>query len=65
MPTLKTHKGAKRRIKVTGTGKLRHFKSGRRHLLTGKRASKMRKLRRPTAVSSVVEAKIKSLLPYR
>ena len=46
MPKLKTHKGVARRFKKTGTGKLMHYRAGRRHLLTGKSSRKMRPLRR-------------------
>lgn len=32
MPKMKTHKGAKRRFQVTGSGKLMHLKQGKSHL---------------------------------
>ena len=50
MGKLKTHKGVARRIKVTGTGKVLRFRTGRRHLLTGKRASRKRRMRRPAGL---------------
>lgn len=50
MPKMKTKKSLKRRIKVTGTGKLMHFREGRRHLMSGKRSKRRRKLRRPKEV---------------
>ncbi len=65
MPKLKTHKGVKRRITVTGTGKLRHFRSGRRHLLTSKSANQTRRMRRATAVAAVDHTKLRRLLPYQ
>jgi len=64
MPKLKTSKGVKKRIKITGSGKLMHFRAGRRHLLTGKSSSKTRALRGSTEVASVNAAKIRRLLPY-
>ena len=64
MPKLKTHKGVKRRVKVTGTGKLLHAQSGRRHLLTRRRANTMRRLRRAAPIPSVSEKKTRSLIPY-
>ena len=64
MPTLKTVKGVKRRLKVTGTGKLVGFRAGRRHLLGGKRAKIKRQLRRPTTLSQVDARKIRTLIPY-
>lgn len=47
---MKTKKSLKRRIKVTGTGKLMHYKEGRRHLLSGKKSKRRRKLRKMGAV---------------
>ena len=64
MPKLKTHKGAKRRIKVTGTGQLRAYQPGRRHLLTGKSAKRTRTMRQDTAVGGADEYKLRRLLPY-
>lgn len=42
MPKQKTKKAATRRIKVTGTGKVMAFKSGKRHQNTGKSGSEIR-----------------------
>ncbi len=64
MPKLKTVKGVRDRVKVTGTGKLRRFRAGRRHLLTGRRAKLTRHMRRPRLVSPTEAKKIKALLPY-
>ena len=36
MPKMKTHSGAKKRFKVTGTGKIMRERAGKRHLLEGK-----------------------------
>ena len=62
---LKTHKGVKWRIKVTGTGKLRRMKTGRRHLLTGKSGRKMRLKRRSAAIAPTAEGRLRRLLPYQ
>ncbi len=64
MPTLKTVKGVKERFKVTGTGKLLAHKSGRRHLLSGKRAKLKRHLRRPSVLSERDARSIRTLMPY-
>ena len=64
MPTLKTVKGVKGRMKVTGTGKLRRFRAGRRHLLVGRSAKRKRHMRRPGLVSPTEAKKLKALLPY-
>jgi len=45
MPKQKTHKGMKKRFKVTATGKVKHRKAYRGHLLSGKSASRRRRLR--------------------
>ena len=65
MPKLKTVKGVKDRIKVTGTGKLMARKAGKRHLLTG-RSTKLKRQRRKSQQMSKHDAKkIRLLLPYR
>ena len=62
MGKLKTHKGVKKRFRVTGRGKLVYARSGRRHLLTSKSGKKSRKLGRPAMVSSTNEEKLRLLL---
>ena len=44
MPKQKTHSGAKKRFKVTGTGKVLHEKAGKRHLLERKSSKLTRRL---------------------
>jgi large subunit ribosomal protein L35 len=50
MPKMKTHKGAKKRFSVTGTGKVRRLKAYKSHILTKKSAKRKRNLRRPAIV---------------
>ena len=64
MPKIKTVKGVKERFKVTGTGKVVGYRSGRRHLLAGKRAKLMRHLRRQRTLPPVEAKKIRQLMPY-
>jgi large subunit ribosomal protein L35 len=64
MPKIKTHKGAKKRFKITGGGKIRRHKSHTRHLFTGKSAKRKRNLRKSTTVHGADEKRIKRLLPY-
>ena len=45
MPKMKTHRGAKKRFKRTGTGKYIHKSSQRRHILTKKTTKRKRQLR--------------------
>ena len=44
MPKLKTHKGAKKRFKITGTKKVMHSKAFKNHILTKKSAKRKRNL---------------------
>ncbi len=64
MPKLKTHKGAAKRFKITGTGKIKRNRANRRHILTGKPSKRMRALRKGTLVDETEYRNIKSLLPY-
>lgn len=64
MPKLKTMKGVKERFKVTGTGKVVAHRSGRRHLLSGKRAKQKRHLRSSLVVSERDAWKLRTLMPY-
>ena len=62
MPKMKTHSGASKRFKVTGSGKLRREKAGRRHLLERKSSTLTRRLAGTTEVSKADTAKVKKLL---
>lgn len=64
MPKIKTHRGAAKRFKVTGSGKIMRNKAYRRHLLTGKPARRMRSLRRSVLVHDAQYENIRKLLPY-
>mgnify|MGYP001129884224 CR=1 FL=1 len=46
MPKLKTHKGMKKRFKVSATGKVSHKKCGSSHLMSHKSGKKVRSLRK-------------------
>lgn len=62
---MKTHSGAKKRFFVTGTGKIRHFRSGHSHRLEGKDAARRRRLKKDTGISKVHERSIRTLIPYK
>lgn len=53
MPKIKTNSGAKKRFRVTGTGKIKFKKSGLRHLLTGMSSNRGRRLRKATFMNTV------------
>jgi large subunit ribosomal protein L35 len=63
MPKLKTHKGAAKRFKRTGTGKLVRRRSFARHLLTSKSRSRKRRLGQGTVVSKADQAGLEEMLP--
>jgi len=61
---LKTHRGAAKRFKITGTGKIIRMHSGKRHLLGTKAAKRMRKLKKLTLVNKADKLKTMQMLPY-
>jgi len=59
MPKLKTHKGMKKRYKLTASGKAKHRKAFRGHLLGGKPSKRKRHLRQDAVVGGVRAAIIR------
>ena len=60
---MKTHKGAKKRFKVTGSGKVKRMRAFKSHILTKKDAKRKRRLRQSSLVATTGEVKhIKRLL---
>src|SRR3984957_12166425 len=64
MPKLKTHKGAAKRFKKTGTGKIVRGQSKMRHVLTSKETKTKRKLAHSALVSDADHAKVARMIPY-
>lgn len=64
MPKLKTHKGAKKRFKVTGKKKILHNKANKSHILTKKNAKRKKRLGKMDSVSRADRGRIKEMLPY-
>jgi large subunit ribosomal protein L35 len=62
MPKMKTDSGAKKRIKVTGSGKLRRRKAFRGHLMEKKSSVRARRLGRETDLPKALEKKTKRLM---
>jgi large subunit ribosomal protein L35 len=62
MPKMKTDRGAAKRFKVTGTGKLRRRRAFRSHLLEKKSSKRTRRLGRPAEVAKGDQKQIKRLL---
>ncbi len=64
MPKLKTHKGAAKRFKKTGTGKVKRHKAYLRHILTSKGKKRKKQLGSSTLVSDADTPKVKRMIPY-
>jgi len=64
MPKMKTHRGAAKRFKITGTGKIKRSKAYKSHILTKKSPKRKRQLAQSTLVDKSDSKRIKRLLPY-
>lgn len=64
MPKLKTHSGAAKRFKKTGTGKIKRNKAYTSHLLSCKNSKQKRNLRKSALVSDANLDGMKKMLPY-
>ena len=62
MPKMKTHKGAKKRFSVTGSGKVRRLKAYKSHILTKKSAKRKQELRSGALVAPADLKRIKRLV---
>ena len=62
MPKMRTHRGAAKRFKITGTGKIRRRKAFRDHLLEKKPSYRTRRLARGAEVTGGDRAHVKRLL---
>jgi large subunit ribosomal protein L35 len=64
MPKLKSHRGAAKRFKKTGTGKFLRSKAFKRHILTSKPTRRKRQMRGTEVVAAADSRKLKRMLPY-
>ena len=64
MPKIKTHRGAAKRFKATGSGKLKHKRPFRSHILTSKTSKRKRQLRQAAYASPTELKSLQRLLPY-
>jgi large subunit ribosomal protein L35 len=62
MPKQKTHKGTKKRVKITAGGKLMKKRAFGSHLLTKKTANRKRKIRKALTISASDQARLRALL---
>lgn len=64
MPKLKTHSGAAKRFKKTGTGKVKRGHAFARHILTSKDTKKKRHLDKDVILAKADEKKVLRMIPY-
>ena len=62
MPKLKTHRGAAKRFRLTGSGKIRRNKAYARHILTKKSPKRKRNLRQSALVAKADQPLIRRML---
>ena len=65
MPKMKSHSGAKKRFKLTGTGKVKRYTQNKSQILRKKSTKRKRRLRTRTYVSATQEKTVKTLIPYK
>ena len=63
MPKMKSHRGAAKRFKRTGTGKIVRSQANKQHILTKKSSKRKRRLRKRALVSSAEAKRLKQMLP--
>ncbi len=64
MPKVKTRRGAAKRFKVTGSGRIMRGKAYRRHILTKMTRKRKRQLGKKTLVDSSDVARVRKQIPY-
>lgn len=64
MPKMKTKSGAKKRFKLTGTGKIKFAQAGKRHGMIKRSAKFIRQARGTTIMSEPDTKVVKKFLPY-
>jgi len=65
MPKMKTNRGAAKRFKTTGTGKIVRHKAYKSHILTKKSTKCKRNLRKSGIVDSANFRQVARLIPYK
>jgi large subunit ribosomal protein L35 len=64
MPKMKTNRGAAKRFKATGAGRIRRAKAFSSHILTKKSTKRKRNLRKASLIAEVDTKAVRRLLPY-
>jgi len=65
MPKIKTHSGAKKRLSLTASGKVKRSHANRRHILNKKSTKRKRGLRQTAYADASNVAVAKKLIPYK
>lgn len=65
MPKIKTHSGAKKRFKLTKTGKVKRAHAYKSHILNKKTTKRKRNLRQTVCADVTNVAKVKKMIPYK
>ncbi len=65
MPKIKTKRGAAKRFKTTGSGKIVRHKAFASHILTKKTTKRKRGLRKSAIVDSTNKKQVARLIPYK
>ena len=65
MPKIKTHSGAKKRFKLTKTGKVKRAHAFKSNILNKKTTKRKRNLRKVVTADVTNVAKIKKMIPYK
>ncbi|MGI6364985.1 MAG: 50S ribosomal protein L35 [Bacillota bacterium] len=64
MPKIKTHRGAAKRFRKTGTGKFKRTHAFTSHILTKKSAKRKRNLRKNALIAKSDQRTVERMLPY-
>ena len=64
MPKMKTKSGAAKRFRVRGSGSVKRWSAGKRHILTKKTTKSKRHLRGSSGVDKTNAGHVKAMLPY-
>ena len=65
MPKIKTHSGAKKRFKLTASGKVKRAHAYKSHILNKKTTKRKRNLRKTVVADVTNTAAVKKMVPYK
>ena len=64
MPKMKTRKAAKKRFRISGSGRVKRPKGGGNHGMQEKSRKRLRRLRKNDMVDKTMQKHVKRMLPY-